>query len=190
MRPVQISANAIATSGLYGASVWCPLDQSQLNFAVSLGVSISTGGVANYTVQHTFDDLSQTAVRNVLISQAGVAITVNDVGPRNGDGTHGLSVGDYVHLFDTGIGVDGEYTVQSVPSATSYTVNSSVSQTATGSPITKALTARVFPHATLASQTARGDGNYAFPVTGTRLLLNSITAPAVVTLMVNQGVGR
>lgn len=43
------------------------------------------------------------------------------------------------------------------------------------------------PHASLASETADGDGNYAFPVMGTRLSINSVTAGATASYTIIQG---
>lgn len=43
-----------------------------------------------------------------------------------------------------------------------------------------------FPHSTLVAKTASADGNYAFPVTATRLLINSVTASATVDFKVVQ----
>lgn len=43
-----------------------------------------------------------------------------------------------------------------------------------------------WPHSTLTAKTASADGNYAFPVTATRLLINSLTAGATVTFIVTQ----
>lgn len=44
-----------------------------------------------------------------------------------------------------------------------------------------------FPHSSLVSKTASADGNYAFPVTATRLLINSVTAGATVGFRIVQG---
>jgi hypothetical protein len=44
-----------------------------------------------------------------------------------------------------------------------------------------------FPHASLGNVTANEDGNYAFPVTATRLMINSVTAGGTVTFLVIQG---
>ena len=44
-----------------------------------------------------------------------------------------------------------------------------------------------WPHATLVTKTASADGNYAFPVTATRLAINSVTAGATVAFLVDQG---
>jgi hypothetical protein len=43
-----------------------------------------------------------------------------------------------------------------------------------------------FPHSTLTAKTATADGNYAFPVVATRLLINSLTAGATVTFIIDQ----
>lgn len=43
-----------------------------------------------------------------------------------------------------------------------------------------------FPHASLVTKTATADGNYASPVVATRLLVNSVTAGATVSLRVVQ----
>lgn len=44
-----------------------------------------------------------------------------------------------------------------------------------------------WPHATLVTKTSSADGNYAFPVTATRLLINSVSAGATVAFFVDQG---
>lgn len=44
-----------------------------------------------------------------------------------------------------------------------------------------------WPHASLVGKTADTDGNYAFPVTATRLLINSLTAGATIDFHIVQG---
>jgi len=44
-----------------------------------------------------------------------------------------------------------------------------------------------WPHSSLVTKTASADGNYAFPVSATRLLINSVTAGATVNLFILQG---
>lgn len=44
-----------------------------------------------------------------------------------------------------------------------------------------------FPHSSLVTKTASADGNYAFPVIATRLLINSVTNGATVLFQVVQG---
>lgn len=43
-----------------------------------------------------------------------------------------------------------------------------------------------WPHSTLVTKTASADGNYAFPVSACRLLVNSVTATATMALFVQQ----
>jgi hypothetical protein len=43
-----------------------------------------------------------------------------------------------------------------------------------------------WPHSTLVTKTVSADGNYAFPVTATRILINSLTAGATVTFIATQ----
>lgn len=51
------------------------------------------------------------------------------------------------------------------------------------SPTFNAGTATWFPHPTIAAQAANADGNYAFPVTGIRLLVNSGGGTATLVLL-------
>ena len=44
-----------------------------------------------------------------------------------------------------------------------------------------------FNQMTLVTDTTNGDSNYAFPVRGTRLLINSVTAGATIRFTINQG---
>lgn len=44
-----------------------------------------------------------------------------------------------------------------------------------------------FDHASLAGETASGDGNYAFPIRAVRMLINSVTTGATVSMNVLQG---
>ena len=44
-----------------------------------------------------------------------------------------------------------------------------------------------FPHSTLVTKTASADSSYTFPVTGTRILINSVTNGATVGFLVVQG---
>lgn len=43
------------------------------------------------------------------------------------------------------------------------------------------------PHSTLAAKTASADGNYAYPITAARMLVNSVTAGATVAFYILQG---
>lgn len=44
-----------------------------------------------------------------------------------------------------------------------------------------------WPHSSIVAKTADTDGNYAFPVTATRLLINSLTAGATIAFYIAQG---
>lgn len=90
-----------------GASAVSPMNLNTSPFNVGFGVIVS--GTANYTVQHTFDDVF--------------------------------------------------------------------------SPTFNPSTATWFDHPTIASQAATADGNYAFPVTGIRLLVNSGGGTATLVLL-------
>src|SRR6266852_1012941 len=161
MRPAYIYLNGPANS----FSPWFSLDYTQTAFAVGLVFSISSGAVLTATAQLTDDDITQNS-HFITATQATTVITVTDTGftPAQGNvnalGGHGLSVGDWVKLTNTAnqpiiTGMDGEYTVATVPSATTYTLTLAVSQTATAGPSAQAASARVFSHATIAAVAAR-----------------------------------
>lgn len=182
MRPAQVSA---AAGTLF--SPWLNHDYYQTPFCLSLAGYVSTNFVGTgWGVQYTEDSVDQNVARHCQISQTGTAITVTDIGPANQLGNHGLIVGDFVELYSTGIGVDGQYVVATVVSATQYTVTSTVTQTVLGSPNVTVVTARIFPDPTLVTETARAIGTYAFPRRASRLILTAVTA-GVVTLHALQG---
>lgn len=195
MRPTGVALNGIATSGLLGASPWIDTDYFQTPFCLGMLFSISTGATLTATVQMTCDDMSIQTQRPVQGSQTTTVITVTDTGPfqppsYNGLGGHGLAVGDYVHLFNTGIpSGDGDYTIATVPSATTYTLTSGVSQTATLGPNTTVLAARVFAHPTITGAAARTYASQLSPVMAVRLLIATFTS-GVGTLYVNQGMSK
>ncbi|HEY6018965.1 MAG TPA: hypothetical protein VIY48_03455 [Candidatus Paceibacterota bacterium] len=169
MQPILLQRNAV------GPTPWARVNAFQKNFKVGLSVTLWQGGNLTYTVQHTFSNLQPEQFHPVSISQTLTTITVTDSGV-NGLG-HGLVAGDYVKLQSTGdLTIDGEYTVATTPSDTTYTLTSAVSQSATGGPYSLALGARVFPHASLAAQTARASGSYDFPVSAVRLNITAYTA--------------
>ena len=203
MRPTAVYLNAVITGvgggggangGGVGFSRWIPHDFWQTPFGVGLALVFASGSTANVTVQFTADDLGEAARRPALgISQTTTVITVTDAGDPNAlfptnpgtpIGTHGLLVGDYVRLDQTGIGIDGDYNVATIVDATHYTLTSTISQSAISTSATLKA-ARVFPHAVLAALTARTYSNYAFPVRGSRLVYNS--GAGVAGLLVWQG---
>jgi len=86
--------------------------------------------------------------------------------------------------FQVSLGVDIsgtiDYTVQ-------HTFNQLRSDTTNGAPPLNAADYKWWPHATLAAKTTDADGNYASPVSATRILINSLTAGATITFYVTQG---
>jgi hypothetical protein len=160
-----------------GNTKWILHDTWQTPPAITLAGYVSNGATLTWAVQYTCDDLSLEP-HQVLCSQSGTTtLTITDTGPQywgtGNPGGHGLLTGDYVSLQNTGYGVDGEYTV-TVTSATQYTVTTVASPTFTG--YAQAIVARVFTHATLTGQSARATGNYAFPVTASRLQITAFTS--------------
>jgi len=181
-------------------------DTYQTPNCITLAIETSSGSTGTLAVQYTVDDLSAAAYHQVAsISQATTVITVTGdsglAGPSgfpsgyNGDGgTHGLSVGDLVQIVGSGVTytggtpMDGWYNVASVVSGTSYTLTAPVSQTVNASPAVLVVSARVYTHATLTGivAPARATGNYAFPVTSSRLQVTA-TGSGTATLAVLQG---
>ena len=74
MRPQEI------TQTNTGTTAWIPVDYAKSPFNLSFGVVI-VSGTATYTVQHTFDDVFDTAVTPVAFDNAViVAQTTNKDG--------------------------------------------------------------------------------------------------------------
>lgn len=74
MRPKSITLTATGTSN------WIPMDFRQAPFNVGIGVKINSG-TATYTVEHTFDDVYDSAVTPVAFSNSGItAQTTNKDG--------------------------------------------------------------------------------------------------------------
>ena len=188
MRPAYVSLGAV------GNTPWVPISQLQWGFGVGIAVTLSGGASLTYTVQHTYDLVDDTQVRGgVGISQTTTIITVTgDTGPPGPQGQpgigSGLSIGDDVILISTQAGIDGEYPVASIISATSYTLTSPNSLSATGGNNSKIKSFRVFNNATLAASTTKGNTSYSTPITAVRLNI-SVYAGGVATMAVLQGVG-
>jgi hypothetical protein len=145
-----------------GFGAWIPLDWRAYNIQVGLAVKLSSGASLTYTVDHTFDDL-QTPTNQFSLSRTTTTATMTKT-------NHGLSVDDYLGLSGCGAPFDGTYAVASVADANTLTftvANSGLTALANG--VGSLITARIFPHETLAAQTASADGNYAFPPRACRL---------------------
>lgn len=187
MSRIQQTALNVTAANLF--SGWLRHDHYEAPFNVSLGVYFGSGLNATIAVQFIIDDVD--LLRQVSISQATTVITVVDAGPAFGGAAapagHGLAVGDFVQLTGTpGGSVDGGYNVATVVSATSYTLTAAVSQTLPQL-VANVGTGRVFTHATLTGLTARANGNYAFPVWGSRLTSTAFTAGGFAFLVAMQG---
>ena len=182
-----------------GNTPWLPVIYNQANFNLAVAVTLTNGASLTYTIQHTFDEPTDVQERFVAVSQTTTVLTVTDTGPPASSGVgisvggHGLIVGDSVVLLNTGIGVDGTYAVATVPSATSYTLTSAISQSATGSTNSAVKTFRVF-NSTLAASTTRGSVAYGAntnnnaPITQLRLNI-SVYASGTATIVYIQGMG-
>jgi hypothetical protein len=101
-------------------------------------------------------------MRRIVLSQTGAGASA--VSPMN------LNTSP----FNVGFGVIVSGTVN-------YTVQHTFDDVF--SPTFDPSTATWFPHPTIASQAANADGNYAFPVTGIRLLVNSGGGSATLVLL-------
>lgn len=182
MRNQQVSLAA------NGNSAWLSHDYYQTPFNTTIAGFVSSGASLTWAVQFTPDDIStgaSVAQRAVFISQSTTVITVTDNGPPGNGNTHGLLVGDYVRIINSGLpNVDGEYAVATFVSATQYTLTSAFSQTVSGNAFVAS--GRVFTHSVLTGQTARNISNYAFPVRGSRLVVSSYVS-GTATLEVYQG---
>lgn len=173
MRPIVQRLSAA------GYSPWIPINRLQRSFAVGLGVTLSSGAVLTYSVQHTMDQLHGNGVA------APVGRVRNDfsVARTTTTGTitmtdHGLSVGDWWMGQSIGAPFDSDYSVASVVDVNNFTItvaNSGI--TASAEPkIGICRSARVASHATLAAQTASGTGNYAFPPWAVRFIITAYTS--------------
>lgn len=142
--------------------VWVPLSYNALAFnAIISGIAHGATTTFTWSAQYTLDDpeferpisASQTTTVITVTDPGGWALGASILGPGGNTG-HGLSVGDSVILKGLGSGMDGTYDVASVPSATTYTVTSLVSQSATGAVGARVTPLRVFVHPGLNGITA------------------------------------
>lgn len=175
MRPISVKVSAAANSA------WIPVNEIQAMFGIGIGVSVTSGANLTYSVQHTFDD--PTARRLVSISRTLTTVTVTDT-------AHGLSVGDSVVVTGSGFtGGDGTFAIASVVDANTYTYTSGTSASSTGSDNTFVVSFRIYSHASLAAQTTRADGNYAFPIQAVRLAVTAYVS-GTAEMIVLQAIGR
>ncbi len=153
MRPVTVRVSAV------GNSDWIPLNWFTSGFTVGLGVKLSSGASLTYTVQYTMDDIR--AVSSCPLARSTTSLTVTKA-------NHGLSVADWAMLQGTSTGLwQAQYAVASITDANNFVITVANSGATAG--VGNVLTARVFPHATLAALTASASGNFIAPPRAVRL---------------------
>lgn len=173
MRPVEV------TLGAAGFSPWIPVNRMipQGEFAIGLGVKLTSGASLTYSVQHTMDDL-HVITQSFSISRSTTTATVTQT-------DHRLSVGDWILVENGGAPFDGEFAVAAITNANVYTytvANSGATSLASG--VGTLHTGRVFEHATLTGLTASANGNYAFPPWAARLYISTYSSgKATLTLL-------
>ena len=91
MRPI-----VIAKTGT-GSSAIVPLDMYRSPFNVGIGVVVT--GTVNYTIQHTFDDVQNSAVTPVWFSHPSLAALA-----ANADGNYAFPVRAIKILVNSGSG--------------------------------------------------------------------------------------
>lgn len=198
----QVAANitAAVAAGVFAGAItpWIRLDYYTVPFNVSLLVSQDAAGANTLAVDYVVDDLSNGQNHPVILNQTTTTITVTDSGypwPYGAGLGHGLAVGDLVVIQGSQNGVDGIYSVATVPSTTTYTLTSTVSQSLANIQATanvgKALTAGATgdkiigaPGATITTRTALPINA---PVTAVRLRCTTFSAAAVARLVAIQG---
>lgn len=135
----QVAANITAASAPGAALVagsftpWIRLDYYTSPANIGLLLSQDGAGANPLTIDYVLDDFTNGQNHPVSITQTTTTITVTDNGypwPYGGGLGHGLAIGDAVVLMGTQAGVDGIYSVATVPSTSTYTLSpATVSQT-------------------------------------------------------------
>lgn len=175
MRPAEVSLSAV------GFSPWIPIDRYVVGFGVAVGVKFSSDATMTVSVQHTLDDLYQVLEPyQFSLSRSGTTCTLNL-------SNHGLSVGDWVKVFNAGSPFDGEYLVETVEDANNVTFTVSNTDATTGGPYRRLQWARVFNHAVLAGITSSQDSNYAYPPRACRLRCTAYTSGTATLTVVPGG---
>jgi hypothetical protein len=127
----------------------------------ALCAGIAWGGAVTWELQYTLDDVVfERPVRSA--TQTATTITINDLGGPAPNTTltgpggmygHGMAVGDCVILKGFGSGMDGTYDIASVTDNYTYTVTSTVSQSASAASGARVTPLRVWLHPLLAGIT-------------------------------------
>lgn len=66
MRPVVVTVDSL------GASDWLPVDYKQVPFNVGMGAVLSAGAALTYTVEHTFDNIQDSAIVPTAFPNSGL----------------------------------------------------------------------------------------------------------------------
>lgn len=194
--PIYSNPLAVAGTVTWGTdkAMILPLDYIQLAYGVFVGGILTEDQSAiTWTAYMTADDSSSDSYRNCSLSQTTTVITITDATlPTTG----GVTTGDIVHIFNSGIttgSVDGWYTVTTTPSTTTFTVTSGTSQSKTGSPFTQYQMFRLFAApAAITAATTRVSASLSHsttgPVRGLAMKVSARTAGALIGVVV-QGAG-
>lgn len=171
--------NSSVKIGAAGAfSQWIPVNGAQNPFSVSLSTNLDPTSVLTYSIQHTFDN------PQILfpVANASRVTTVATLTLVN----HGAVVGDTVLVQGAGAPFDGYFNVATVVDANNLTYTVADAGPTSAFLDVRASICRVFPHASLVAQTTNKDGNYAFPIAATRIIITAFTSGAV-AFTVKQG---
>lgn len=169
MRPVTVRVASVTFSP------WIPVDRLQKNFNVGLSVSVSSGATLTYSVQHCFDliYLNPNPSNFVKITRTTTSANVLKV-------NHGLSVGDWVKIWNSGSSnldwAEKGAAVATVVDADNFTYTVSNTGATADTGFATLQSARVFNHITMDGVVdASMDGNYISPVMAVRLNVSAWT---------------
>jgi len=172
----------LVTLAAVGNTAWIPVDNNKAAFGVGIGVMLTPSASLTYTVQHTHDD-PFLRKNPVSITRSATTVTVNLP-------SHGLSVGDFVHVEGANLTssdvFNGDFSVAAITDANNFTYTVSNAGGATAATQAMVTTLRARPNGSLNSATASGDTNYAFPVRAIRLNISVYTS-GTATMEINQG---
>lgn len=161
-----------------GKTSWIPVNWKSQSFGIAVAVDLDSAGSLTYSVEHTLDNLYE-KIYPASGTHSGTTATINTVA------AHDLNVGDWIQVVGGGTLYDGEYSIASVPSTTSFTYTTAGSGATNMTDGAWFNRARVFTHEFLAAATTSDDGNYAFPISAVRLNVTAYTAGKA-TLIVRQ----
>jgi len=194
--PVDDSATgyASAVGGTPGVAFVLAATTAGDSLAHPVTIAPSAGVTGNYTLTGTdADGIAQTETlpTNAAATVTSVKFfkTLTEVLAPSGIGANTVNIG----WSDVGVGAtyclnwrqpDFQVSLGVVVSGTiNYTVQHCLENIRSAAPSTLTW----WPHASLVGDTTSQDGNYASPVTATRILINSLTAGATLSFQIIQG---